>query len=163
MALRDAIRVAALGASGLLLVACAAPAAPVPEPTPTPEAPAPPAACLIDPAALAMATGVGWTSDSATASDTRCVYDPAGSDPSQFVVVEVEPDVELDVVMQVCADDDEPLLLADGFVCRIGAGGVFAAGRTDGRVVTIAAAVAPVGDPPRLVDAFADELARLAG
>lgn len=45
--------------------------------------PAPPAACLLDTDALGAATGLVWTADATTASDTRCVYDPGpGAAPS---------------------------------------------------------------------------------
>jgi hypothetical protein len=43
---------------------------------PAPAPPAPPAACLLDTDALAAGTGLSWTADVSTASDTRCVYDP---------------------------------------------------------------------------------------
>lgn len=147
----------------LLVAGCTVAPTPLPDPGPgaAPETgPAPPRACLIDPAALAAATGVGWTPDATTATDARCVYDPADADPAQFVVVTVEPETDPDVVMQVCAEDDAPLLLTDGFVCRLDGGGVFAAGRFLGRTVTFAAA-SPVGEPERLTQAFAEELARL--
>ncbi|GAA1323119.1 hypothetical protein [Pseudonocardia xinjiangensis] len=51
-------------------------------PSPPPD---PPAACMLDTAALATATGLTWTPDATTASDTRCVYDPAAGAPTSGV------------------------------------------------------------------------------
>ena len=52
-------------------------AATAPGAVPAPPPPPPPAACLLDTDALATTTGLSWTADAVTASDTRCVYDPA--------------------------------------------------------------------------------------
>jgi hypothetical protein len=150
---------------------CSAPAdrqAPPPPPPP----PLPPAACLLDTAALAAATGVGWAPDASTASDTRCVYDPAASprppEGPVFLAVEVtpagEPAVALDTVAEVCEDDSRVAAVGDqaGFVCRIQGGSVFAATARDGQVVTLAASAVPSGTTAaRLVMAFDQQLGAL--
>jgi hypothetical protein len=105
-----------------LLVAAVAVAGAVPAcspggstaPPPAPPAAPPPAACLLDTAALAAATGLTWTPNGSTASDTRCVYDPAGTPrPSEgpvFVTVDVapaadrDPGAALDTVAALCED-----------------------------------------------------------
>ncbi len=69
---------------GLLVAVAAGCSAPSGPPAPAPEVappPAPPAACLLDTAGLTSTTGLGWTPDQTTASDTRCVYDPAAPNP----------------------------------------------------------------------------------
>ena len=66
------IRLLFLLAAGALLAACGTSPAPAPEAPPPP--PAPPAACLLDAAAMATATGVTWTPEESTASDTRCTW-----------------------------------------------------------------------------------------
>lgn len=155
MTLRDAARVAVLGAAGLLLVACSAQTAPVsgPTATPPPEPPAPPAACLLDASALGTSTGVTWTVDESTASDLRCVYDPAGAADDVFVVVDVVEDgTAVDVVAEVCVVGSRTPT-GTGFGCRLATGGVFAA-RTDGeRLITVAVTQLPAGTTPEQLDA----------
>lgn len=144
-----------------LVVACTAgpaPAPPAPEPAP-PAPPAPPAACLLDTAALATATGVEWAPDPVTATDTRCVYDTAGE---AFLVVERVADTDVETPAALCDDGTRTTLAAGGWVCRFGEG-VFGAGSLDDRLVTIAAATVPPGtDATRLLTAFGGELDRLA-
>ncbi len=138
----------------LLVVACSGPAAPAPGPitTRTTEPPAPPAACLLDVSALGIDTGLRWVIDDATASDSRCVYDPVGAADDVFLVVDVtEGGADIDTVAQVCTDGSvEP---ADtGFGCRLATGGVFAARADGNRLVTVAAAQLPAGTTPEQLD-----------
>lgn len=59
----------------LLALATGCTAEPGIAPPPIVAPPAPPVACMLDVEALGAATGVTWTLDPATASDTRCLYD----------------------------------------------------------------------------------------
>ena len=92
------LRNAALVATAWVLCACSVGVDPAPVPPPPP--PPPPAACLLDTAALSAATGLNWVPDASTASDTRCVYDPAGAprppEGPAFVTVEVTPSADPD-------------------------------------------------------------------
>ena len=141
----------------------------VPAPSaPPPPLPPPPAACLLDTAALAQATGLTWTPDASTASDTRCVYDPSGTQsPAEgpaFVAVDVTPDppTALDTVAQLCEDGSRAPVGTSGFVCRYQGGNVFAALVHDGRVVTLAASAVPAGTTAaQLVVAFDQQVAAL--
>jgi hypothetical protein len=146
----------------LLLTACTG-AAPAPAAAPAPpEPPAPPAACLLDTAALRVATGLAWTADATTATDTRCVYDPEGGADAEFVVVDVaEPVTPLEEVADVCADGSRTPAGA-GFVCRLAGGGLFAATVRDGELVTLAAAAVPAGTTvDRLAAGLAEQLTLL--
>ena len=156
-----------LGA-GALLGGCTA----GPDPVETP-APPPPAACMLDTAAFAAATGLTWTPDASTASDTRCVYDPAGAVPPEgpaFVTVEVvtlqgsDPAAELETVAGLCTEGSRaPVAAGDGaFVCRFQGDSVFAAMARTGQVVTLAASAVPPGTTAaRLVMAFDQQLTAL--
>jgi hypothetical protein len=161
---------AGLGLAGAALLAgCTAGPDPV-----VPPPPPPPAACLLDTAALAAITGLSWTPDAATASDTRCVYDPTTlsvpGDRPAFVTVDVvpaqgpDPAAELDTVAGVCDDGSRvPVVAGDGFVCRFQGGNVFAATVRRGDLVTIAASAVPPGTTAaRLVIAFDQQLTALA-
>lgn len=120
-------------------------------PAPPPPPPPPPAACLLDTAALAAGTGLRWTPDPTTASDTRCVYDPDGAAATDFVAVDVDPAVapgtaaELDRVAQLCETGSRTPAGDAGFVCRFGGGSVFAAAVRDRQVITVAASAVPPG------------------
>ncbi|MFC4946473.1 hypothetical protein [Pseudonocardia sp. GCM10023141] len=129
--------------------------------------PAPPAACMLDTAALAVTTGVAWTADPSTASDTRCVYDPAAApaptvaaSPAggsgvlpgpDFVAVDVtrftgDPAAELDTIAEVCETGSRaPGPGNDGFVCRLAGGSVYAGVVRDNRAVTVSASAVPAG------------------
>jgi hypothetical protein len=140
----------------------------VPAPSAPPPPPPPPAACLLDTAALARATGLTWTPDASTASDTRCVYDPSGAQPSAdgpaFVSVDVTPDppTALDTVAQLCENGSRAPVGTSGFVCRYQGGNVFAALVHDGRLVTLAASAVPAGTTAaQLVVAFDQQVAAL--
>lgn len=143
---------------GVLAGCTAVPGNPVSAPEPPP--PAPPAACLLDTAALAAASGVEWTPDLVTATDTRCVYDATGG----FLAVDLAPGDDLETQAALCDDGSRTDVASGGLVCRFGAG-VFAAAVVDGpAVLTIAAAEAPTGtDATRLVTAFGDQLTALGG
>ncbi|OZM78246.1 hypothetical protein [Pseudonocardia sp. MH-G8] len=164
---RLAASVAVVAAAAGLAGACSPAAAPAP-PAPPPPPPPPPAACLLDTAALAEATGLGWAPDPSTASDTRCVYDPSaapGAEPA-FVTVEVapaaDPDSALDTVTALCEDGSEVAAGDAGVVCRFQGGSVFAAAVRDGRLVTVAASAVPEGTTAaRLVVAFDQQVAAL--
>jgi hypothetical protein len=172
-----------MAAAAAVLTGCSTPdAAPVPPPVQA-APPAPPAACLLDPARLATDTGLTWTPDQATASDTRCVYDPGGPvtpasspspstapDPADFLAVEVAPAVaddaqtELDGVAGACADGSRAPVRDDGhgFVCRFRGGSVFAAAVRAGQLVTVSVSAVPDGTTTaRLVLALQQQLDRL--
>jgi hypothetical protein len=144
--------------------------------------PAPPAAaCLLDTGALAATTGLSWLPDAGIATDTRCVYDPqagagagapASGDGPAFVTVEVAParggaaDTELDTVAELCEPGSRaPVPAGDGgFVCRFQDGSVYAALVRDRQIVTVAASAVPPGTTAaRLVVAFGEQLAAIAG
>jgi hypothetical protein len=163
---------AVLLATGLVLGGCSA-VAPAPAPAPAPQAqpPAPPAACLLDGAALASATGITWTPDQSTATDTRCVYDPAGSSgPAGFLAVERtsstdDAATQLDTIAQLCtkgsrADADA----ADGaFTCRFDGGNVYAARVRGPQVVTISSSAVPKGTTvDRLARGLTEQLRKMA-
>lgn len=148
------------------LVACTGPpgeqaAAPAPDPPP------PPAACLLALDALAAATGLSWNPDPTTASDTRCVYDPAG-DGGAFLAVELapvdgDPAAVLERVAEVC-DGTAERAGAAALVCGLDSGGVYGAAATDGRLVTLAASAVPDGTTAAgLTAALAEQLALLGG
>jgi hypothetical protein len=170
----------AVAAAAAVLTGCSAPdAAPVPPPVQA-APPPPPAACLLDPARLAADTGLTWTPDQATASDTRCVYDPGGPvrpapsqspttapDPADFLAVEITPAVaddaqtELDDVAGACADGSRAPVQDDGhgFVCRFRGGSVFAAAVRAGQLVTMSVSAVPDGTTTaRLVLALQQQL-----
>lgn len=141
-----------------------APAAPPPPPPP------PPAACLLDTAALGAATGLSWTPDASTASDTRCVYDPPDArrpaEGPAFVTVEVthDPPTALDTVAELCEDGSRAPVGTAGFVCRYQGGNVFAAVAHEGRLVTLSASAVPAGTTAaQLVVAFDQQVAALSG
>ncbi len=146
----------------------ATPSAPVPPPPPP--APPPPAACLLDTGALQAATGLSWTPDVSTASDTRCVYDPSGSQRAAegpvFLSVDVTdgPPTALDTVAELCDDGSRAPVGTGGFVCRYQGGNVFAAAVRDGRLVTLSASAVPAGTTAaQLVVAFDQQVAALSG
>ena len=170
----------AVAAAAAVLSGCSAPdAAPVSPPVQA-APPAPPAACLLDPARLAADTGLTWTPDQTTASDTRCVYDPGGPvtpasstsstaapDPADFLAVEVAPAVaddaqtELDDVAGACAEGSRAPVQDDGngFVCRFRGGSVFAAAVRAGQLVTVSVSAVPAGTTTaRLVLALQQQL-----
>jgi hypothetical protein len=150
-------------AAGALLAACGTSPAPAPEAPPPP--PAPPAACLLDTAAMATATGVTWTPEERTASDTRCVYDPAGAAATEFVTVEIaqstdpDPAKQLDTIAALCDAGSRAPVGEAGFVCRYEGGTVYAAAVRDDRLVTVAASAIPQGTTAaRMVLAFTQQL-----
>jgi hypothetical protein len=152
--------------AGASLGACSAADSPAPVPPPPP--PPPPAACLLDTASLAAATGLTWTPDASTASDTRCVYDPSGTprpaDGPAFLSVDVtqDPPTALESVAALCEDGSRAPAGTAGFVCRYQGGNVFAAATHDGRLVTLAASAVPVGTTAaQLVVAFDQQVAAL--
>lgn len=164
---------AGLAATAAVLTGCTSTPSPPATATPTAPPPAPPAACLLDAAALAGVTGLTWTPDQNTASDTRCVYDPNtrpvnGAPGAEFLAVEIaptaatDPGAELDSVAAACAARSRIPLRAgtSGFVCRFRGGSVFAAVVRSGKLVTVsAAAEAPAGTTTaRLVLALQQQL-----
>ena len=173
MSRRQPYAAAAIVALAGLLAGCTdggAPEAPAPPPPPPPP---PPAACLLDTGALATATGLTWTPDASTASDTRCVYDPSGTtrppEGPAFVAVEVTPAADpnpataLDAVAALCEDGSRVPAGQAGFVCRFDGDSVFAAAVRNGQVVTLAASAVPAGTTAaRLVVAFDQQIAALA-
>ncbi|WP_214370407.1 hypothetical protein [Pseudonocardia sp. H11422] len=133
--------------------------------------PAPPAGCLLDVATFDADTGLAWAVDDATASDRRCIYNPAGTPGRDFVGVDVAPltggtaAVELDALGGVCDDGTRtPVAAGEGaFVCRFQGGSVFSAVVTGGRVVTVAVSGVPAGTTAdRLAAAFSTQLTRIA-
>jgi hypothetical protein len=167
---RRAAAVAGLLAPALALVASCTSAAPPSSGLPPIGAgpvapPPPPAACLLDTDALTAGTGLSWTPDATTASDTRCVYDPGpGPTPSAapsaaapatgsgaFVAVGIAeataqpPDAQLDVLAQPCSAGSRKPTRTGGFVCRFPAGSVFAGRVRAEQVITIAASAVPAG------------------
>lgn len=117
---------------------------------------------------MATATGIAWTPDASTASDTRCVYDAAGAANTEFVTVEItqtgqpDPAKELDTVAALCDSGSRAPVGEAGFVCRYQAGSVYAAAVHDDRLVTIAASAVPQGTTgARLVVALTQQLAAL--
>lgn len=167
--------VALVGVAVACLAACSAPDPPAPAPPPPPPPP-PPAACLLDTDALATATGLSWAPDPSTASDTRCVYDPAGlarpPDGPVFVAVDVtadpDPVAALDTVAALCEDGSRapaggPEGRAAGFVCRFQGDSVYGAVAHEGSLVTLAASAVPPGTTAaRLVVAFDQQVAALS-
>jgi hypothetical protein len=148
---------------------------------PTTPPPTPPAACLLDTDALATGTGLSWTPDATTASDTRCVYDPGpstaasttptpsgapGADQgAEFVAVGLakatdQPTAaQLDALAQACTAGSRTPTRQTGFVCRFPAGSVFAGRVQDRRVVTIVASGVPSGTTgDALATAFGQQL-----
>jgi hypothetical protein len=173
------IRVLPVLAAAALLAGCTGgsePARPDALP-PAPPPPAPPAACVLDTAAFGATTGLTWTPDATTASDTRCVYDPSGAAPGgdagdgpAFVAVDVapagaaEPSATLDSVAGLCEDNSRSDVTPDGggFVCRFQSGSVFGATVRGDRLVTLAASAVPLGTTAaRLVTAFGEQLGAL--
>ncbi|WP_300019574.1 hypothetical protein [Pseudonocardia sp.] len=180
---------AALVLGAAVWTGCTVAPAPEQAAAPAPEPVVPPAACVLDVAALAAATGLSWTADATTASDTRCVYDPDPDAGDGFVSVEVlpaapagadqataapdvpapdvpapdvpAPDVpRLETLAQACAAGSREPVGTDGFVCRFPGGGVFAARDRADTMLTVAAAEVPVGTTPeRLTAAFGEQLA----
>jgi hypothetical protein len=169
---RQPLAAAAIVALAGLLAGCTDGGAPEPPAPPPPPPPPPPAACLLDTGALAAATGLTWTPDASTASDTRCVYDPSGSprppEGPAFVAVEVAPGADpnpatvLDAVAALCEDGSRVPAGQAGFVCRFDGDSVFAAAVRDGQVVTLAASAVPAGTTAaRLVVAFDQQITAL--
>jgi hypothetical protein len=187
-----AVRAARWGASVaalLLLAGCTGgDVAPAPVP-PAPERaapPPPPAACALDVARMAAATGLTWTPDQATATDGRCVYDPSGSTAptapappgevvappgSDFVAVVIAPlagtdgQAELEGLAALCeAGSRAPVDVPDGgFVCRFAGGSVYSAAVRGADLVTVSASAVPAGTTAaRMVVALGDELRRIA-
>jgi hypothetical protein len=165
--------VAAVLVGAGVVTACSAAAPSTPEPPVAAPPPAPPAAYLLDLGGLATSTGVAWRPEQATASDTRCVYDPdasaAGSGPASedFLAVEIAPvtaadaAAELDTVAAVCADGSRAPISAGGtgFVCRFRGGSVFGALVRTGQLVTVSASAVPDGTTAaRLVLALQQQL-----
>jgi hypothetical protein len=178
---RRAAAVAGFLAPALALVAACTSAAPPSSGLPpigagpTAPPPPPPAACLLDTDALTAGTGLSWTPDATTASDTRCVYDPGpartpattpsaapAGGPGEFVAVGIAaataqpPDAQLDVLAQPCSTGSRKPTRT-GFVCRFPAGSVFAGRVRDEQVITIAASAVPAGTT---ADALAGALAQ---
>jgi hypothetical protein len=148
------------------LAACSAPPAPPLPPAP----PAPPAACALDRDKLQAATGIAWTVETATATATRCIYDPDGPQGPVFAAVTIAEGgavIELDTVAQACVGGSRQVV-ASGFVCRLGAGdrgtgSVLAATGGSGRLVTVTVSAAPAGTTVEaLSKALADQLPALA-
>jgi hypothetical protein len=140
-----------------------------PAPAAPPPPPSPPAACLLDTDALAATTGLTWTPDASTASDTRCVYDPSGTPrPAEgpaFVSVDVtqDPPTALDGLAAICEDGSRAPAGNTGFVCRYQGGNVFAAVAHEGRLVTLSASAVPAGTTAaQLVMAFDQQVAVLS-
>jgi hypothetical protein len=148
---------------------------------PTTAPPVPPAACLLDTDALATGTGLSWTPDATTASDTRCVYDPgpstaASATPAptgapgadrgaEFVAVglakagDQPAAAQLDVLAEPCTAGSRTPTRQGGFVCRFPAGSVFAGRVRADQVITIAASAVPSGTTgDALATAFAQQL-----
>jgi hypothetical protein len=151
------------------LGACSTADSPAPS---VPPPPPPPAACLLDTGALTATTGLSWTPDASTASDTRCVYDPSGTPrPAEgpaFLSVDVtqdvaqEPSTALDAVAALCEGGSRAPAGTTGFVCRYQGGNVFAAVVHDGRLVTLSASAVPAGTTAaQLVVAFDQQVAAL--
>jgi hypothetical protein len=137
-------------------------AAPTPAPAPPP---VPPAACAVDPGALAAETGVAWTVDATTASDTRCVYT---ADDRALLTVALgtgdDAGVGLGDLPAVCGGPVTPVPTAGegAFACALPDGGVFAARRTDTVVATVTASAVPHGTTAEaLLAAVADQLPRV--
>lgn len=169
-----------VGGTGCTAAGSAGGTGPAGAPNPAPP-PAPPAACLLDTDALAAGTGLTWTADATTASDTRCVYDPTARAPStkrpastgtpapavpQFLAVDLEPAgtatpaEQLDVLAAACAAGSRRPAGPNGFVCRFPEDGVFAARVRTADVVTVAGSAVPAGTS---ADALGAELARQLG
>jgi hypothetical protein len=162
-------RLVCLGAglsAALAVAGCSAGGDP-PEPVRQAQPPPPPAACMLDGAALATTTGLAWAPDPSTATDIRCVYDPAGNGGRvAFLAVDVttstdDAATQLDTIAQLCergsrADVDA----ADGgFVCRFDGGSVYAAVVRGGQVVTISTSAVPAGTTgAKLAVAFGEQL-----
>ncbi len=137
-----------------LLGGCSAAAGPItPDPAPRAQPPAPPAACVLDTAALTAATGLTWTPDQSTATDTRCVYDPSGSSgPAGFLTVEVSTSTDdaasqLDTIAALCDRGSRADVKAGdgGFVCRFDGTNTYAAVVGGSRVVTVSTSAVPPG------------------
>ncbi len=152
---------------GGLLGGCSGAGPVPPDPAPQARPPAPPAACLLDGPALAATTGIGWTPDQSTATDTRCVYDPAGSSgPAGFLTVEIttatdDAASQLDTIAAVCDRGSRTDVKAGdgGFVCRFDGPTTYAAVVRGTRVVTISTSAVPPGTTAaRLSAAIAEQL-----
>jgi hypothetical protein len=152
------------GLSAVLAVGGCTAANDTPAPAPQAPPPPPPAACLLDGATLAATTGLTWTPDQTTATDTRCVYDPAAA--AGFLAVELAPATDdaatqLDTIAQLCvAGSRADVEAADGgFVCRFDGANVYAAMVRGDRLVTISSSAVPVGTTgAKLAVAFAEQL-----
>jgi len=136
-------------------------------PAPQAQPPAPPAACLLDGSELAATTGVTWIPDQSAATDTRCVYDPAGDNgPAGFLAVDVSSSTDdaatqLDTIGEICESGSRSDVDAadGGFVCRFDGDGVYAALVQGGQVVTVATSAVPTGTTAaRLAVAFTQQL-----
>jgi hypothetical protein len=175
---RGVLAAAALAVSAGITAGCtAAPAIEPPAPTVEAAPPAPPAACLLDTTGLATASGLTWTPDRTTASDTRCVYDPAPAGTGDanpgtgFATVAItpmtaaDPRDELDGVATVCQDGSRAAVPAGGtgFVCRFRGGSVFAALVRAGQLVTVSVSAVPEGTTAaQLVVAMTQQLETLS-
>jgi hypothetical protein len=155
-----------IGALVGALAGCSAPPAPPVPPAP----PSRPAACAIDAEKLHAATGIAWAVETATATATRCVYDPDGPRGAVFAAVTIAEGgaaAELDTIAQACVGGTRQVV-ASGFVCRLGAGGratgsVLAATAGSGRLVTVTVSAAPAGTTVEgLSKALAEQLPALA-
>jgi hypothetical protein len=165
MARRGILLIAALAGAALAGCSGAPPAPPVP-----PAPPAPPAACALDAEKLHAVTGVTWTAETATATATRCVYDPGGPQGPVFAAVTIAERgaaAELDTIAQACVGGTRQVV-ASGFVCRLGAGdrstgSVLAATAGNGRLVTVTVSAAPAGTTADAVSrALAEQLPALS-
>jgi len=150
-----------------VLAGCGAPPPAPPEP---PAVPAPPAACVLDADKLRAATGVVWTAETATATATRCVYDPDGPQGPVFAAVTIvdgSAAAGLDTVAEACVSGTRQVA-GSGFVCRLGAadrdtGSVLAATNGGGQLITVTVSAAPAGTTVEAVTrALADQLPALS-
>lgn len=131
--------------------------------------PVPPAACLLDTAAFEAATGIAWTPDATTATDGRCVFDPAGpQDDPAFVTATVAapaPDAAtaLTTLAQLCDARSRAEVpgTGGGFVCRFQTGTVVGAAPRGAQLLTLTASAVPKGTTAdRLTRGLAEQLAR---
>lgn len=164
------VRLLATGLSvGALLTGCSA-GGDNPERAPEAKPPPPPAACLLDGAALQATTGLAWTPDQSTATDTRCVYDPPGG-PAGFLAVDVgssddDAATQLDTIAELCESGSRADVDAadGGFVCRFDTDNVYAAIVRGGQVVTLSTSAVPPGTTSaKLAVAFTEQLRSIGG
>jgi hypothetical protein len=158
-----------LSAVAALLAACTAGERVGPAPQAQP--PPPPAACLLDGTELTATTGLTWTPDQNTATDTRCVYDPpGGSTPAGFLAVDVgsttdDAASQLDTIAELCDSGSRAEVDAadGGFVCRFDGGNVYAVLVRGGQVVTVSTSALPTGTTyAKLAVAMTQQLSAIA-